>query len=299
MSACLRSCLCQNIAVDMVKNMKLKKNQLAMSNFPYYKHSLKYTLDSLQRLGAEAIELYAVEPHFHIDDTGPAELHALKHALKSRGLRPICLTPEQMRYPINIAASNPIARKRSIDVFTRCIQYAHELECPIVQFHAGYNALDEVYEDGWSRSVESIGYLVNIAESYGVTLTLEYVNIAWKTVVRNSKISAKMIETIGSKNLKAMSDTICMTTCGETIEDVVQNIGKDLMHFHFTDGIGDKNSLIHMIPGEGNLDLVHMIDVLGQAGYTGHLSIELISPYEEMAEEAMKKSAEWMWAHLD
>lgn len=71
------------------------------------------------------------------------------------------------------------------------------------------------------------------------------------------------------------------------------------MHFHSTDGIGDKNSLIHMIPGEGNLDLVHMIDVLGQAGYTGHLSIELTSPYEEMAEEAMKKSAEWMWAHLD
>ena len=47
------------------------------------------------------------------------------------------------------------------------------------------------------------------------------------------------------------------------------------------------------------MNLIDMIDVLGQAGYTGHLSIELTSPYEEMAEEAMKKSAEWMWAHLD
>ena len=34
--------------------MTLRKKQLALSNYPYYKHSFNYTLDSLQHLGATA-----------------------------------------------------------------------------------------------------------------------------------------------------------------------------------------------------------------------------------------------------
>lgn len=279
--------------------MKLKKEQLALSNFPYYKYSFQYALDSLQRLDADAIELYAVEPHFHIDDCGLPELFSIKRQIKNRGMRVVCLTPEQMKYPINIASSNPVVRNRSIGVFTKCLQYASELECPTVLFHVGYPLNDESYDDAWARSAESISYLARIAESYGVTITAEFVNVRWKTVLHNSQKAAKMIEQINSPCFRGMIDTITLALSGETVEDAVKNLKGNIAHCHFTDGPGRPDIIAHIIPGEGNLDLCHIIDVLGDADYKGYLSMELMSPYEDNPEDAMRKSAEWMRAHLD
>ncbi|WP_368182559.1 sugar phosphate isomerase/epimerase family protein [Anaerotruncus rubiinfantis] len=278
--------------------MKLTKKQIALSNFPYYKYSLRYTLDSLQRIGADAIELYAVEPHFHIDDSGLPELMSLKRQIRQRGMRVICLTPEQMKYPINIASSNPAGRSRSVGVFTKCIQYASELECPVVLFHVGYPLNDERYEDAWARSAESLSHLTRIAEGYGVTITAEFVNVRWKTVLRNSQKAAEMIRQIGSPNLRGMIDTITLATSGETVDEAVRNLEGNLAHCHFTDGSGRPDVLAHLVPGEGELDLCHIIDALGSAGYKGYLSVELMSPYEDNPEEAMQKSAAWLRAHL-
>ncbi|MDD3174012.1 MAG: sugar phosphate isomerase/epimerase, partial [Herbinix sp.] len=91
----------------------LKQSQIAVSNYPYYKYSLDYTLDSLQRLGAETIELYACYPHLHIDDTNLVRIKSIKKKLKDHGIKPICFTPEQCMYPVNIASKDVVARKRS------------------------------------------------------------------------------------------------------------------------------------------------------------------------------------------
>ncbi len=279
--------------------MKLSRDRIALSNFPYYKCSLKYALDSLQKMGAQAIELYAVEPHFHLDDSGPAEFRALKKDLAGHGMQAICFTPEQSRYPINIASSNPYGRKRSIATFSKCLECAAELECPIVQFHAGYPLMDESYADAWNRSVESLAYLARLAEGYGVTIAMEFVNMRWKSVLTNSRKSAEMIALINSPNLKGMVDTVCLSVSEETIDDAIANLGANIRHCHFTDGTGQSDTTQHLIPGEGALDLDHMISALAEMRYEGYLAVELLSPYEECAEDAMRKSAEWLRAHLD
>ena len=55
----------------------------------------------------------------------------------------------------------------------------------------------------------------------------------------------------------------------------------------------------HIIPGEGTMDLDHVLDQLDRAGYRGYLSLELMSPYEYAAEDAMRKGAEWMRARME
>ena len=45
----------------------LKTDQIAVSNFPYYKYSLDYALDSLARMGGKNLEFYACDPHLHMD----------------------------------------------------------------------------------------------------------------------------------------------------------------------------------------------------------------------------------------
>ena len=93
----------------------LTESQIAMSNFPYFRYPLDWTLDSLARLGAGPIELYLNDPHFHVEDSGTTQCRALKRKLAERGMRVINLCPEQVKYPINIASANPYARQRSVD----------------------------------------------------------------------------------------------------------------------------------------------------------------------------------------
>ena len=276
----------------------LKQSQIALSNFPYYKHSLTYTLDSLERLGAEAIELYACDPHFHIDDCDLPQVRALKKMLRDRGLRPICVTPEQVKYPINIASVNPVCRKRSMETYTTVIQYASELECPTVQFFAGWGPLDEEYEKAWARSVDSMGYLANLAEGYGITITIESADRTLTVLTGTDRIR-EMIDTVNSPNLHGMIDTVCLLACDETIEQAVANIGKEhIRHFHFSDVMMDHSTGDHIIPGEGTMDLPHVLQVMDDIEYSGYFSIELMSPYEKRAEEVMGKAADWLRAQL-
>lgn len=46
---------------------KLKVDQIAAANYPYYKYSLEYALESIQRIGADKMEFYACYPHLHVD----------------------------------------------------------------------------------------------------------------------------------------------------------------------------------------------------------------------------------------
>lgn len=56
----------------------LKASQVAVSNYPYFKYSLEYTLDSLERMGGSHMEFYACYPHLHVDDAGISQVKAVK-----------------------------------------------------------------------------------------------------------------------------------------------------------------------------------------------------------------------------
>lgn len=282
--------------------MSLTRKQVAMTNYPYFKYSLNYTLDSLERLGAEAIELYAVDPHFHIDDCRIPQAMAIKKKLRAHGLQPICITPEQVKYPVNIAAESVICRKRSLDVYTKVIQFANVLESPTVQFFAGWCPIDEreaKYGDYWKRSVEAFSYLGDLAAGYGVTIVIESADKNL-TVLDGTDKAGKMIREVNNESVQGMIDSLWLVVNNETVEQAIDNLGKEhFRHFHFTDAKMDQNEFNHIIPGEGGMDLPHMLHVLNEIDYRGYLSMELLEPYEKEPEQAMKKAVDWMYQHIN
>lgn len=259
---------------------------------------MKYTFESLQRLGAHAIELYCCDPHFAIDDSGPIEAMNMKKELKKHDLFPICLTPDNCKYPINIGSSNPVCRNRSVNYYKKVIQFANEFECPTVQFFAGFPTLDENYEDGWKRSVESLSILADVAEAYGVQITIEAADRIL-TVLYNTKKIHDMIIDVNSPNLFGMIDIACLVQTHETIDEAIANITPEFVkHCHFSDAMADGSSIDHIVPGEGTFDLDHVLDAFDKIGYKGYFSLELMSPYEKVAEEVMSRGAAWMRAHF-
>lgn len=269
---------------------KLKVDQIAAANYPYYKYSLEYALESIQRIGADKMEFYACYPHLHVDDAGISEVRAVKKQIKNHGLTPICFTPEQCLYPVNIAAKDITARKRSIDVYVKSMEFATELDITLCQFLAGFGCLDEKDDDIWKRAAESVSYLARIAEGYGITIVLETSPKEF-TVTDSSSNILRMIEEVNSPAVQGMIDTATLGFSNETVEDQIQRLGKHLYHVHIEDGVPNG----HFAIGDGNLPLAHMMDELDKAGYTHYLSLEILNDrYRRSPEEAMKKSYDWM-----
>ncbi|MBR0373316.1 MAG: sugar phosphate isomerase/epimerase [Mogibacterium sp.] len=266
----------------------LTRDQILTSNYPYWRYSLSYALDSLERIGCRNIEFYGCYPHFHLDDVGYRDLKSLQKQLRNHGLHAAAFTPEQCLYPVNIASFDPVARKRSMEVFRKSILYGAELGAKTVVVLAGYATLDEDEAIAWRRSVASLQELSRLAERNGVTLVLETSPREY-TTTHTSKDVVRMIREVGSPALSGMIDTATLGFSGETMAEAIRDLEGHLDHVHFADGVPNG----HLIPEEGTLDLPEMLRALDGAGYDKAISLEILNDrYVRNPHEAMQKSYE-------
>ena len=279
----------------------MKRSQIVFTNYPYHKFTLKYTLDSLKRLGAENIEFVACEPHFYFDDVQSNEAAVVKGMLRERGLNMVCLTAPCNEYPINLASRNPVTRKRSVDFIVKAIEYANYFEAPAVQFVAGEALLEEEKSDALQRAKDALFYLAGIAEGYGVKLLNPYHDSKLTNVLGSAAEVRALHEELGKDAFLGMTDTVYMQRLGETVEDVTAAFGKDLCLVHFADC---KDSTMHLAPGEGTLDLESVLAALDAAGYAGWLSLNMRGSrdpylYEEEPETCMGVGGRWLAERLE
>lgn len=269
-----------------MKMKYLRCNQILMSNYPYSKYSLDFTLNSLKRIGANNIEFYAVFPHFYLDDVCEHDAVILHKKLKSYGLSVKCFTPEQCVYPVNIAAKDAIARKRSVDLFHKSINCGAELGAESIVLLAGYGTLDEKEEEAWKRSEESLYALANQAKECGIRLLLETSPREY-TVTHNSKDILRMISDVGINSLSGMIDTATLGYSGESMKQAIDDLEGHLGHIHVADGTPNG----HLAIGEGGLPLKKMLYELDEACYGGYLSLEILNDrYNRRPEQAMQIS---------
>ncbi len=277
------------------------RSQVVFSNYPYHKMSLRYTLDSLKRLGAEKIEFVACEPHFYVDDVASNEAFVLKDMLRERDLEIVCLTAPCNEYPINLASSNPITRKRSVDYIVKHIQYANHFEAPAVQFVAGEATLREERDEAMKRAVESLAYLADIAAGYGVKLLNSYADSKLINVFSSAEEVQKAHESIGGNAFAGMTDTVFLSRCGESVKDVMETFGRELYLVEFADC--KRGSGMHLALTEGDMDIDGIFADFDAAGYKGYYSLNMRGSrepylYEEEPERCMRTAAEYLFGKL-
>ena len=96
---------------------KIGRSQLAAMNMVYNRYSFTYFLDSLERMGVGQFELWAGAPHFCHFIQSLSDAGKLRKEVGLRGLKIVCLTPEQVLYPHNIASSDRELRRFSLEYF--------------------------------------------------------------------------------------------------------------------------------------------------------------------------------------
>jgi protein FrlC len=205
-------------------------SKVICGNYSYQLYSFNYFLESMKRLEQKEIELWGAGPHLFQDDFSEQMMHSLYKKIKNYGLRVICYTPEQCMYPINIASSDPIIRKRSIAYLTRSLEIASQMEAPKALITTGQGYRDESKEDAWNRCVEALSILGGKAEQLGVTIVFEHLTKTTTNLCLKARDVDRMLKEVG------MIDVDMAARLHEGIRDYFELMGKSIQHVHFVDG---------------------------------------------------------------
>ena len=245
--------------------------RIAGMNFHYCRYPFEFFLDSMVKLGVEAIELWAAAPHFYREDLSPVAVRRIRREIRARDLTLVCFTPEQCVYPINLAAKETAFRKRSIAYFLDNLDAAAELGSPLMLVTPGCGYFSEPRAEAWRRSQDSLATLARHAERLRVMLALEPLSPASSNLINGLSQLRRMVTEVGSSHLRPMLDTVQMAIIGDDIESYLEALGENLVHIHLVDGAPQN----HLAWGDGILPLEKYLRALRQYKYAGWATLEI------------------------
>jgi len=273
---------------------RLRKEQISVLTAPYLHHTLEYGLDSIAANGFTGVELWGASPHFCIDDYTPEEramrIREIRLMLKERGLKLTMFHPEQCRqYPINIASPIEYIRKCSMRVMEAYLEDALDLGTDKMIITPGWEYVDAQSEDNFRRAVESIQILNEKAKKLGVTLYMEEMDATSTVFLRDMKHLKRMIDAVGSDNIKVCLDTVLAAGNGNSAEDYYNAFG-EIGHVHIADtGAG------YMALGTGDAVLEAQFKFLAEKDYEGVISIALWGAgFFKDPDAALRQSVQWL-----
>lgn len=263
---------------------KITIDRLAVMNIHYQFYPLEHFFDTVKNLGIGKVDLWAGYPHFLIDKTWRQNAEKIRQMADDRELEIICCTPEQVRYPLNLAATDETVRNRTVEYLKYGVESASVLGAGMVQVVPGYGWYDADKKPAWHMLVRSLKELCGYAEKRGITILLEPLQIIESNLVNDRFDAKRLIEDVDSCRLKIVVDTTHMSLRGETLEEYFKLLKGEIGHIHLNES--------DQVPwGEGSLDLKEFLDTLEQYQYKGLCTLEICSlPHYVDADRSLSDS---------
>lgn len=120
----------------------MRRSQISIGNYAHPLYSFDRFLACAERLHIQNLELWGAGPHFYFYDYSDERAKGFYQKIAEKGMKVICITPEQCMYPINIACNDPVMRRRSIDYFKRGVDFCRILDCPMMLVTPGKGYFD-------------------------------------------------------------------------------------------------------------------------------------------------------------
>lgn len=163
---------------------------------------------------------------------------------------------------------------RDPDRMETAFQAAVEIGIPVVNCGPGGKSDDE---ESFQQTINSLGELSLMAESYGVTLCVKaHVGAA----IYNTPTTLRAMEAISSPAFGIDMDPSHIHRSGENPVEAIAAVIARVKHVHIRDckGPGPRPGEPAMqANGRGDVDLVGYIRVLHEHGYEGPVDLEIIS----------------------
>lgn len=248
----------------------LNMSQFSAMNILHSRYSLEYFLDGMKEIGFKNIEFWGAAPHYNCIAPQREQQEHIKKLFRDRDLAMICFTPEQCVYPFNIAAKDDLLRELSLGYFMRCIEDAAGFGCEQIMVTPGWGNFDEPAEEGWKRSVDSMGLLLKKAEKEGVRIVYEILQQSESNLVTDLPTLKRMMENFDSPYMNCCVDTVPMCCAGETLADYFREFGGKIRHIHLNDG----SPAGHLAWGNGTQNLKEHLQILDEHDYRGYITFE-------------------------
>lgn len=174
-------------------------------------------------------------------------------------------------YQIAVAAADEIQRREAVGTLTAALDQAQALGASLVIIHPGYyDPRSEEREPALVRAVRSFNELWKRASQRGLKLALEYLP------PKPEDLGSSAAELLWLQGLIDGDLGFCLdanhANLGESLTDVVQQLGPSLLTTHLSDNDGHEER--HWLPGEGLIDWPTLVGALREAHYQGPLLLE-------------------------
>ncbi|MFS0634365.1 TIM barrel protein [Mesobacillus foraminis] len=271
-------------------------NQIAVMNVQYVQYSFDFFLDSMAKCGVKNIELWTGAPHFYYEDyltyrETSKKIKKLKGQIEDLGMKVICLTPEQLNYPINLAAKDERLRTRTVDYFSRHMEMALEFGTDQLFITSGSGLRDVQREESWKYSRESLEILAEKAEITGIKLIMEQLQPYESNLITTRSDIERMLQEVDSSSLQCCVDVVAMAVVKDELEDFFKSLEGRIQHIHLADG----NPSGHYILGDGSLPIIDYLKTLDNNKYDRYITLEINdSIYLTDPHLALKRSTDYL-----
>ncbi len=267
---------------------------LSCSTNTFGRHTLAEAIKNIADIGYEGVEILADAPHAYPPVFTPTHPSPLEGEGKGGGL-PFLSGLKVVNINANTARgvygerhpawaeesvfgpslSDPRAEVRGerVQYTIQCLQLAHEVKSPSLCLTSGRPSTGCPPEEAIKWFFDSLDRVLKEAERVKVRIGIEYEP---GLLLENAEEVQSVLKRYRSPWLGVNFDVGHAVVCGESPEEVIKALGRDIVHVHVEDIVGRKH--FHRIPGEGEIDFSAMIAALQDVGYQGALTVELY-PY--------------------
>jgi protein FrlC len=250
--------------------MKYAFNTWAYSSFPSWLPS--YPLDEAVRriaaIGYDGVEIGCAAPHAWPAYLSKERRKELRNLLDACGLEAVSLLPTPGGGPgFNPASPLPEERDATVHYYNEVIDLALDLGAQKVLYIAGWQIFGTSRQQAWDRSKDCLDRIASYADKKGITLVVEPTAAA-TNLIETADDAMELMRSVARDNVKVMFDTLHALYRNEIPSDYVRVMRDDLVHVHVSDS--DR-----VIPGEGRVDWIGLMQTLNECGYSGYLTMEL------------------------
>jgi sugar phosphate isomerase/epimerase len=247
----------------------------------------EHALAVMDQFGLEYAELQYLWDK-EVGELDAAERRRALDLLRRHGKKVACISRHVFAgMPMSTRVGDDL-HSRHMAGLARCVEMAHELDCPLVRIMSGRKEMIlwgshgaetwNVAKGAWDALPPLIEPAVRVAEKEGVTLVVETGN---GTMVHSGYTARKLCEAIGSDHLKVLWDPANACYCHEVAwPDGYEEVRGHLGHLHIKDvQVDTPRAHLEVRPmGEGQLadQFGSIAAALAADGYQGVVSFESV-----------------------
>ena len=250
--------------------MKYAFNTWAYSSFPAWLpcYPLDEAIRRIAAIGYDGIEIGCAAPHAWPAYLNKGRREELRSLVADCGLQVVSLLATPGGGP-GFNPASPLAEEREATVryYNEVIDLAVDLGAEKVLYIAGWQIFGTSRQQAWNRSKDCLDRIASHADQKGITIVVEPTAAA-TNLIETADDALELMLSVARDNVKVMFDTLHALYRNEIPADYVRVMREHLVHLH----VSDSN---RVIPGEGRVDWIGLMQALHECGYSGYVTMEL------------------------